>query len=291
MHLGPLRLKNPWLLAPMEAVSDYGFRSLCSRLGASLTFTEMVRGSSFLRQTPGTLALIDTHAPAGVQFSVSDPKTLEELIKLFFALRKTPQFAHLHNVQVIDLNFGCPNPELIRRGMGPALIKRTQRMEALFKTLATIREHDERMAFGVKLRLGLNEKEASLRVVHRLLPAANAHLDYFIVHGRHAHQRSSTPANWQELRAIRDELTIPLIANGGAHTASLARNLLRETRAAGVMIARGAIENPWIFRELTGGSSPTREEILHARDEYMRTAALKKYREFHEKNFERLVQS
>lgn len=137
MRLGPVQLKSPWLLAPMEAVSDFGFRALCERLGAGLTYTEMIRGSSFIRGTPGTLALIDTYAPAGVQFLVNDPASLQKLITEFFRLRDLPEYAHFKNVRAIDLNFGCPNPELIRRGMGPALIKRTQRMEAIFKTLAT----------------------------------------------------------------------------------------------------------------------------------------------------------
>jgi tRNA-dihydrouridine synthase B len=299
LKLGPLTLKNPWLLAPMEAVTDVGFRSLCGSLGASLTFTEMVRGSSFARENRSTLELVDTYdeqTATGVQFLTKGPDELEKTLKKFFELREQPSFAHFRNIKAIDLNFGCPNPELIEKGLGPAMVKRTAKMEALFSALAkTVDSHDPSIAVGSKIRLGLNQREMEFKVASRLVPAANANLDFFTVHAKHAGQRGSEPADWKELVELRDHITIPFIGNGGALNATDARRMLKETKVDGVMLARGAIQNPWVFRALAGDGSetPTKEEVEAAWRDYKERAqrfhTKQKYLDFHEENFERLI--
>ncbi len=300
LSLGPLRLKNPYLLAPMEAVSDTGFRELCGSLGASLTFTEMVRGASFVRENKATLDLVDTYetaAPVGVQFLTKGPEELQRTIEKFFELRGRPGFEHFRNVKAFDLNFGCPSPENIRIGAGPALIKRTAKMDAIFRTLAQVtKRHDETIAVGVKLRLGMNRLEKERKVAYRLAPAANEHLDFFTMHAKHAAQRGREEADWSALHELRDLVTTRLIGNGGALDAESARKMLRETKVDGVMVARGAIRNPWIFRALSGQGAelPTRDEILDAQSAYLATAKLygtrQKYLDFHEENFERMLQ-
>jgi len=299
LALGPLKLKNPYLLAPMEAVSDVGFRELCSSLGASLTFTEMVRGASFSRENKATLELVDTYdnSPVGIQFLTKGPEELETVLKKFFELREKPGYEHFKNVRSFDLNFGCPSPENIRIGAGPALIKRTAKMEAIFKTLATVtRQHDDRIAVGAKLRLGLNQIEKERKIAFRLVPAANEHLDFFTMHPKHAGQRGSDQADWNALKELRDVVTTKLIGNGGGLTAADAQSMLKQTKVDGVMLARGAINNPWIFRALNGGAEqPTHDEIMDARSAYLATAKLygtkQKYLEFHEENFQRMLKA
>ncbi len=299
LALGPLRLKNPYLLAPMEAVSDTGFRQLCGSLGASLTFTEMVRGASFLRENKATLDLVDTYetdAPAGVQFLTKGPEELQKTLEKFFELREKPGYEHFRHVKAFDLNFGCPSPENIRIGAGPALIKRTARMEAIFRTLAEVtREHDDSIAVGAKLRLGMNQLEKERKVAYRLVPAANQYLDFFTMHAKHAAQRGREEADWNALRELRDVVTTKLIGNGGALDAESARRMLRETKVDCVMVARGAIKNPWIFRALAeqGPELPTRDEILDAQSAYLATAKLygtrQKYLDFHKENFAKML--
>lgn len=298
LRLGPLGLDSPWILAPMEAVSDCAFRRLCFSLGAGFTWTEMVRASSFIRKNPSTLALIDTHdadVPTGLQLLVKGPEESKACIETFFALRARPEYAHLKNIRAIDLNFGCPNPELIAKGQGPAMVKRTAKMEAIFRTLKeSVKAHDATMAVGAKLRLGLNDHEKAHDVALRLIPAADAHLDYLTVHGKHAGQRGSEKADWEALRAFKERLSIPFIANGGALDAAKARELLAFTKADGVLIARGAIQNPWLFRALTGKGEeqPTVAEVEAAWKTYQADAARfgtkRKYVEFHEENFRRM---
>ncbi len=297
LSLGPLKLEGQYLLAPMEAVSDVGFRSLCSSLGASFTFTEMVRGASFARQNKSTLDLVDTYeqGPVGVQLLTKSPDELKKVIEMFFKLRETTEYAHYRNVKAFDLNFGCPNPDLIKIGIGPAMVKRTAKMEALFKTLATTtRAHDDSIAVGAKIRLGLNAREKEYKVAYRLAPVANEHLDFFTVHAKHAGQRGREPADWNALKELRDVVTTKLIGNGGALDAASARAMRQETRVDGVLIARGAIRNPWIFRALSerGAELPSVAEVEAAWKQYRETAQLhgtrQKYLDFHDENFQRM---
>ncbi len=298
LALGPLRLRSPWILAPMEAVSDCAFRKLCYSLGASFTWTEMVRASSFLRQNPSTLALVDTYdseVPTGLQLLTKGPDELQKALETLFELRSRPEYGHFRNIRAIDLNFGCPNPELIEKGQGPAMVKRTRRIESIFTTLKeTVRAHDTSIAVGAKIRLGLNEREMRYKVAIRLVSAANSSLDYLIVHGKHAGQRGLDQADWAALKEFKEALTIPFIANGGALDAAKARELSAFTKADGVLIARGAIQNPWIFRALTGRGAelPSAAEIDAAWQRYLEDAkrfgTKRKYLEFHEENFTRM---
>jgi len=299
LTLGPLRLKNRYLLAPMEAVSDVGFRRLCFSLGASMTFTEMVRGAAFVRGNRATLDLADTYDEetlTGVQFITKGPDELKKIVDKLFELQKQPAYAHLRNVKAIDLNFGCPSEDIISVGLGPAMLKRTARMEEIFRTLrATVKAHDESVAIGVKLRLGLSRIEQEHGVVYRLATAINENLDYITVHAKHAGQRGSEPADWDALKELRKGITIPFIGNGGVYSADDARRMLAETKVDGVMVARGAIQNPWIFRALVGEGEelPTSAEVEASWKEYKEITAVhrtkQKYFDFHEENFRRLL--
>jgi tRNA-dihydrouridine synthase B len=299
LSLGPLRLRNPYLLAPMEGVSDIGFRKLCFSLGASLTFTEMVRGAAFVRGNSATLDLIDTYDAGtltGAQFITKGPEELNKIIGEFFELRERKGFSHLKNIKAIDLNFGCPSEDIIRVGLGPAMLKRTARMEGIFRTLrAAVKAHDDSIAVGAKLRLGLNQGEKERRIVHRLVPAINANLDYVAVHAKHAGQRGSEPADWNVLRDLRDIITIPLIGNGGVFTADDAHRMMRETSVDGVMVSRGAAKNPWMFRALArnGPELPSAAEVEAAWKQYKEMAmphrTKRKYLDFHEGNFRRML--
>lgn len=299
LAFGPLRLKNPYLLAPMESVSDVGFRRLCFSLGASLTFTEMVRGVSFVRENHATLDLVDTYdaeTVTGVQFLTKGPDELQKTLMKFFELRAKPEFAHFRNIKAIDLNFGCPSPELIRIGIGPAMVKRTAKMEVIFKALKEgVQRCDDSIAVGAKIRLGLNEREKEFKVALRLAEAANSYLDFFVVHAKHAGQRGREPADWIALTEFREKITIPLIGNGGALDAANATRMLTETKVDGVMVARGAIQNPWMFRALAdkGAELPTSDEVMAAWNAYKEFSTAQrtkqKYLDFHDENFRRLL--
>ena len=128
MKLGSLELSSPFILAPMESVSDCAYRRVCWDRGASLTWTEMIRARGLARNNKSTFDLIDTFDPevlTGVQLMVANEKELSEALEKLE--RPTP---HFKNIRAIDLNFGCPSPEVIRIGAGPALLKRRGKLEA-----------------------------------------------------------------------------------------------------------------------------------------------------------------
>ncbi len=139
LTLGTLQLKNFAIVSPLEGVSDVGFRHLCAKNGAALTWTEMIRAQAINKNNGSTLDLIDTYdadTPTGIQLLVkSADELLKCLNKLEFLANNVPERAHFKNITAIDLNFGCPSPEIIREGAGPTLLKRKKRMFEIFETL------------------------------------------------------------------------------------------------------------------------------------------------------------
>lgn len=274
-------------LAPMESVTDEGYRSLCRRLGADFTFTEMIRAASFLRKNESTLSLVDTYTgPVGIQFMTKGPDELKKTIDTFFRLRE--DIKRFNNITAIDLNFGCPSPDIIKLGAGPALLKRTAKMTQIITMLARVKEYDANIKIGIKLRLGLNQKEKDLHVIHRFTNEINEHLDFCTLHGKHAGQRGSELADWDAIRDFRKQITTTFLANGGAHSLEQIHALQQHTKADGVMLARAAL-NPWIFRELKGEAKPTRKEVEDAYKEYLDTHPRTKFLEYNSENFKKIL--
>lgn len=295
LKLGSLELSSPFLLAPLESVSDCAFRRLCWDRGASLTWTEMIRARGLVRNNKSTLDLIDTFDPevlTGVQLMAANERELSE------ALEKLEKpVPHFKNIRAIDLNFGCPSPEVIKIGAGPALLKRRGKLEVIFQTLAAWKKSTSLPigAVGVKIRLGLNRAEMDQKVYLPIVELANEHLDYLVIHARHARQDSKEAPTWSAIAEARARATIPIIGNGDVFSREDWERLQRETGASGALIARGAIKSPWVFRGLRGEGSgqPTSEAELDAAEAQYRTLAEKygtkpKFLEWHAEGFRRM---
>jgi tRNA-dihydrouridine synthase B len=312
-HLGRLTLGSRALLSPLEAVSDVGFRDLCASLGAGLTWTEMIRAQAVSRNNNSALDLIDsfdTAFPVGVQFLAKTPVDLQGALDRLQVLATTER-AHYMNLVAVDLNFGCPSPNIIKEGAGPALLKRRKRLGELFDVLHNWREKTSMKigAIGCKIRLGLNQSEVENKVYLDVAKLASvAGLDYITVHARHAAQRSSEKPYWHAFGEIKEHVSssqIKVIANGNIFSSLNARQVLSTYNVDAVMIARGAINNPWIFKTMSkefGGNVdgeckddywPTEADINSAIENYdqwsARTGTKSKFREFHMKNFSRLL--
>lgn len=255
LRLGSLALQSAAILSPMEGVSCAGFRDLCWRQGAGLTWTEMVRASALARNNAATLALVDTfgEAPTGVQLLASNPDELTA------ALRRLVEAAaadrpYIGSLVAVDLNLGCPSPAVIRAGAGPALLKRRSRLAQLFDALVAFKASTRLRvgAVGCKIRLGLNAVEAEARVYLNLVDCANAAgLDYITVHARHAGQRSREPPRWAAIGEVRSRaaLSMAVIGNGDVRSLADALALRAATGCDGVMLARAAIRNPLVFAD------------------------------------------
>lgn len=296
LKLGSLELSSPFILAPMESVSDCAYRRVCWDRGASLTWTEMIRAKALARNNKSTFELIDTHDPevlTGVQLLAANEKELAEALSKI----EGSSAAHFKNIRAIDLNFGCPSPEVIRTGAGPALLKRRGKMEAIFKTLADWK-HSTTLpigAVGVKIRLGLNRMEQDQKVYLPLVELANAHVDYLVIHARHARQDSTEKPTWSAIAEARARATIPIIGNGDVATREDWDRLVSETKSDGALIARGAIRSPFVFRGLRGlgsGAPTSVDEIDSTETQYVKLAeqwnSKPKFREWHREGFRRM---
>jgi tRNA-dihydrouridine synthase len=280
----------------MESVSDCAYRRVCWDRGASLTWTEMIRARGLTRNNKSTFELIDTFDPevlTGLQLLVTNEK---ELIDALSKLEGSTQ-AHLKNLRAVDLNFGCPSPEVIKIGAGPALLKRKGKLGAIFAALSEWKKKTTLPigAVGVKIRLGLNRLEQDQKVYLPLIELANEHLDYLIIHARHARQESTEKPTWSTIAEAKQRARIPIIGNGDVVTREDWERLVRETGADGALIARGAIRSPWVFRGLRGlgSGTPTSLEELDAAEQQYLTLAKQygtkpKFLDWHREGFRRM---
>ncbi|MBI5797684.1 tRNA-dihydrouridine synthase family protein [Candidatus Woesearchaeota archaeon] len=241
-------------LAPLEGVSDCAFRTLCYQYGADLTFTEMIRVDSLVKGNKSSLSLLDlkNNTPTGIQLLAVKPKIVEEFVKKFASYSIDPV--------CFNLNLGCPSPDVIVQGGGAALVKRTARVQELVKILQKLG-----YPVSVKIRLGLNEFEKEKRVYLSLLKEVDA--DAFIIHARHARQKSSEKADWSVFEACLDTGK-HIIPNGDINTQEdLA--FFKSLGVKEVMIGRAAIRNPSVFQFLKGGKL---ENIAQVQKKYLALA-------------------
>ena len=317
--VGGHTLASPFVLAPLEGVSDHGFRRLCFEQGAALTFTEMIRARGLAKRNKATFDLIDTFDASvltGIQMLATSP---QELIDALSTVEELSRSSHPHwlNIVAVDLNFGCPSKDIIQHGAGPAMLKRRGRIEAIFQALAAWKLTTSLPVKSVsaKIRLGLNQREQDHRVFMPVVELASAHLDYIVIHARHAGQRSRDAPTWAAIGEAKKAARVPVIGNGDLVTRADAVRMYEQTGCDGFLIARGAIQSPWVFRALRGlGSAvPSPAEVELERCRYQETTsqrfqvpslsapnvgtvsavedlrqAPKKYGEFHAQNFLRL---
>lgn len=297
LHTGDLALTSPFVLSPMEGVSDVGFRALCFANGAGLTWTEMIRARGVKVRNRSTLDLVDTFDPAtltGIQLMVTGAQELLDAVHVLEELAATSH-PHFRNIVQIDLNFGCPSPDVIRIGAGPALLKRRAKLRSIFEALASVRKRAPLSVKSVsaKIRLGLHHGEQEHKVYLPVVEMANDTLDHVVVHARHAQQRSRDVPTWSAIGEAKAIAKIPIIGNGDVRTLADAQRMHAETGCDGFMIARAAIKDPWCFREFLGKPAANVDEINAARAAYEATAAewgtKEKFRLFHADNFARLA--
>lgn len=244
LQIGNLQFKNPFLLAPLAGFTDKTMRTLCSEQGASLTFTEMVSGKGLKygdRKTGQLLKLGEDEGLVGFQVFGSELDVME------FA-GKTLADGTWGNV-VLDLNCGCPVPKIVKNGEGSALLKDLDKMydvvHALVKGAEAAQENP--MPVTVKMRMGFKKDQNIAVEAAKAAEAAGAAA--VTIHGRTREQFYEGKADWSAIASVKDALRIPVIGNGDVMCGQDAIRMMDETGCDGVMIARGAVGNPWIFNE------------------------------------------
>ena len=224
------------MLAPMEGHTNPEFRELCYKKGADSTFTEMARISALARGNKSTLEKINIPKPipTHIQLIGMNEKELGGFLEEF-----EPQKGFLG----FNLNLGCPSPEMIKRGLGCASIKRISKIQKIVKI---IKNHGFNVS--LKIRLGMNQYEKEKKVYLNLIKKVEA--DFFIVHAKHGKERSRDPADFSVYEECVNTGKI-IIANGDIKTKEQI-DYLKSIGVKGAMIGRAAIENPDIFKILSG---------------------------------------
>ena len=237
MTIGNITLKSPWLLAPMAGFTDAVMRTLCEEQGAALTYTEMVSAKGLYYGGSGTGELTyipEDVGPTAIQIFGSEPDIMA------FAARKLES---LPNV-ILDINMGCPVPKVVRNGDGSALMKDPALVHDIVRAVAAA----TKKPVTIKIRKGFEDSDPN--AVEVALAAQEGGASAVCVHGRTRSQYYSGTVDRGIIKEVKEALAIPVIASGDVIDAASGMRMMEETGCDMVMIGRGALGNPWIFREL-----------------------------------------
>ena len=254
--IGNVQIDNPFVLAPMAGVTDLPFRLLCKEQGVGLLCMEMVSAKGIMYHNKNTeilLSIDEREHPVSLQLFGSDADIISEQAK---RIEERP-------FDILDINMGCPVPKVVNNGDGSALMKNPILSgQIIEKTVKAIKK-----PVTVKIRKGFDEEHTNAVEMAHIAQECGAAA--VAVHGRTREQYYSGKADWNIIRQVKEAVTIPVIGNGDVRTPQDAKRIQEETGCDGVMIARGAQGNPWIFSrilhyEKTGEilEKPTPQEVV-----------------------------
>ena len=236
LEIGRVRTDNPIVLAPMAGVTDITFRGICKAMGCGLVYTEMISAMAIVygnKRTEEMVRLDLNEHPVSVQLFGSDPEVMAKAARLIEG----------NGADVIDINMGCPAPKITKNGEGSALMRKTDLASSIVEKVAS----SVSVPVTVKIRKGWDEE--SVNAVEFATRMEDSGAVCIAVHGRTSSQQYSGCADWEIIKAVKEEVKVPVIGNGDVRSGDDVVEIMNRTGCDGVMIGRASLGNPWIFRQ------------------------------------------
>ncbi len=237
MRIGSYPLKNPVFLAPMAGITDQPFRRLCTQYGAGLTFSEMMSSNPQVWHTEKSrlrLARVSEAEINAVQIAGSNAAEMAEAAKINVE----------YGADLIDINMGCPAKKVNRKLAGSALLQFPKLVEEILHAVVNAVE----VPVTLKIRTGWNKENQNCVEIAKI--AEQAGIQALTIHGRTRACLFNGQAEYENIRKVKAQVKIPVIANGDIQTVEQAKQVLAYTQADAIMIGRAALGNPWLFQEM-----------------------------------------
>ncbi len=241
--------KPLYALAPLAGFTDLPFRSVVKKFGVDLTVSEMISSNALVHKSKKTYRMLEKSPienPYSIQIAGSDLDVIRQAVEII---------NQRGDVDIIDLNCGCPAPKVVNNLQGSSLLTDLPQMA---KVIETIKKYSNKEYTSVKFRLGFNDKNHE--EIARICQESGA--DYIAVHGRTRAGRYKAPVDYDAIAEVKRAVSIPVLANGDIDSPAKAKWVLEHTGADGLMIGRAAVGKPWIFKQIKEGMEEASPELI-----------------------------